>query len=70
MRNVLKSNKAGYNYMKKKKITKKYIRHRNINPEFSRKKAGKKTRGLSKKTKGLGKGNLKTKRHKLKRGRG
>ena len=70
MRNGLKSKKAGYNYMKKNKGTKKNIRHRNINPGFSRKKAGKKTRGLSKKTKGLGKGNLKTKRRKLKRGRG
>ena len=70
MRNGLKSKKAGYNYIKKNKITKKNIRHRNINPGFSRKKAGKKTRGLSKKTKGLGKGNLKTKRRKLKRGRG
>ncbi len=71
MRKELKSKKAGYNYMKKNKDTKKYIRHRNINPGFSKKKAGKKA---GKKTKGLGKGirvsKRNTKRRKLKRGRG
>lgn len=71
MRKGLQSKKAGYNYMKKNKGTKKYIRHRNINPGFSKKKAGKKA---GKKTKGLGKGirvsKRNTKRRKLKRGRG
>ena len=60
--------------MKKNKDTKKNIRHRNINPGFSKKKAGKKTRGLRKKTRSLGKGiranKHETKRRKLKRGRG
>lgn len=71
MRKGLQSKKAGYNYMQKNKGTKKYIRHRNINPGFSKKKAGKKA---GKKTKGLGKGirvsKRNTKRRKLKRGRG
>jgi hypothetical protein len=62
MRKRLKSKKAGYNYMKKNKGTKKYRRHHNINPGFSKKKAGKKT-------KALGKG-IKTKRRKIRRGRG
>ena len=62
MRKRLKSNKAGYNYIKKNKGTKKFRRHRNINPGFSKKKAGKKTRAL-------GKG-IKTKRRKIRRGRG
>jgi hypothetical protein len=67
MRNGLKSKKAGYNYMKKNKGTKKNIRHRNINPDFSRKKAGKKTRGLGK---GIRASKHKTKHRKIKKGRG
>ena len=67
MRKGLQSKKAGYNYMQKNKGTKKNIRHRNINPGFSKKKAGKKTKGLGK---GIRVSKRNTKRRKFKRGRG
>jgi len=71
MRRELKSKNAGYNYIQKNKVTKKNIRHRNINPGFSKKKADKKTKGLGKDirtSKRTSKRN--TKRHTIRRGRG